>query len=128
MSARTDLEAEQNQASTGITPETLTATLKQKLDALHVDIQDLSGTGVLTRCLHLVTNSIPRRVWSDVRGDHSVTTIREEDDTRATSISERYAQRRDSDHSCLESEVLHTGGVGKEEGWQLSGLACKTAD
>ena len=43
MSARTDMEADQNQASTGITPDTLGATLKQKLEALHVDIQDLSG-------------------------------------------------------------------------------------
>ena len=43
MSARTDVEAEQNQASSGITPEALESTLKNKLDASHVDIQDLSG-------------------------------------------------------------------------------------
>ena len=43
MSARTDFEAEQIQASTGITPDTLGATLKDKLDASHVDIADLSG-------------------------------------------------------------------------------------
>ncbi|KXT18826.1 hypothetical protein AC579_8203 [Pseudocercospora musae] len=43
MSARTDLEAEQTQASTGITPETLSATLREKLDAVHVDVSDLSG-------------------------------------------------------------------------------------
>jgi len=44
MSARTDLEAEKTQASTGVTPSTLTTTLKAKLEASHVDIQDLSGT------------------------------------------------------------------------------------
>ncbi|KAK5115216.1 hypothetical protein LTR85_009974 [Meristemomyces frigidus] len=43
MSARTDVEAEQNQASTGVTPDTLGATLKEKLGASHVDIADLSG-------------------------------------------------------------------------------------
>ncbi|KXT01737.1 hypothetical protein AC578_2735 [Pseudocercospora eumusae] len=43
MSARTDLEAEETQASTGITPETLSATLREKLDAVHVEIADLSG-------------------------------------------------------------------------------------
>lgn len=43
MSARTDAEAEQNQATTGVTPDTLGATLKAKLEASHVDIQDLSG-------------------------------------------------------------------------------------
>jgi len=43
MSARTDTEATQNQASSGVTPNTLKATLTQKLEATHVDIEDLSG-------------------------------------------------------------------------------------
>ena len=44
MSARTDVEAQQTQASTGITPDALGAALKEKLEASHVDISDLSGT------------------------------------------------------------------------------------
>ncbi|KAH0290279.1 bola-like protein [Aureobasidium namibiae CBS 147.97] len=43
MSARTDVEATQNQLSSGVTPESLKATLFEKLEAHHVDIQDLSG-------------------------------------------------------------------------------------
>nr|POE47945.1 putative bola-like protein c8c9.11 [Quercus suber] len=43
MSARTDAEAAQNQASSGITPATLTSVLQNKLGASHVDIADLSG-------------------------------------------------------------------------------------
>ncbi len=43
MSARTDVEASEKQASSGITSDDLTATLKSKLDASHVEIQDLSG-------------------------------------------------------------------------------------
>ena len=43
MSARTDQEAVDTQMSTGITPDTLGATLKEKLEAIHVDISDLSG-------------------------------------------------------------------------------------
>jgi hypothetical protein len=43
MSARTDVEATQNQLSSGVTPESLKATLFEKLEAQHVDIQDLSG-------------------------------------------------------------------------------------
>ena len=43
MSARTDVEAEQNQAASGITPDSLGATLREKLEASHVDIADLSG-------------------------------------------------------------------------------------
>ena len=44
MSANTDVQAEQVQASTGVTPDTLGATLKEKLGASYVDIADLSGT------------------------------------------------------------------------------------
>lgn len=53
MSARTDVEAEQSQAATGITPDTLSATLKEKLEASHVDISDLSG--ILTSSLIIST-------------------------------------------------------------------------
>lgn len=44
MSARTDAEAEANQNTSGITPESIQTTLKDKLEARHVDIADLSGT------------------------------------------------------------------------------------
>jgi stress-induced morphogen len=43
MSSRTDTEAEQTQQSSGITPDSLETTLKEKLEASHVDISDLSG-------------------------------------------------------------------------------------
>ncbi|EGP86700.1 unnamed protein product [Zymoseptoria tritici ST99CH_3D1] len=43
MSARTDAEAEQNQITSGVTPDTLTSSLKEKLEATHVEIMDLSG-------------------------------------------------------------------------------------
>ncbi|KAF2835580.1 bola-like protein [Patellaria atrata CBS 101060] len=43
MSARTDVEAERTQASTGITPESLKTTLEEKLGAIYVDIEDMSG-------------------------------------------------------------------------------------
>lgn len=51
MSARTDVEAVQNQHSSGVTPETLKATLIEKLEAQHVDIQDLSGNRDKTHLL-----------------------------------------------------------------------------
>lgn len=43
MSARTDSEATQNQLSSGITADSLAATIRDRLDAAHVDIHDLSG-------------------------------------------------------------------------------------
>jgi hypothetical protein len=53
MSARTDVEATQNQLSSGVTPESLKATLFEKLEAQHVDIQDLSGNHHKTHLLLL---------------------------------------------------------------------------
>ncbi|KAM0705004.1 hypothetical protein Q7P35_007791 [Cladosporium inversicolor] len=43
MSAQTDTEATQNQLSSGITADSLGEALKTRLEASHVDIQDLSG-------------------------------------------------------------------------------------
>jgi len=43
MSARTDEEAAKVQNNTGITPDSLRKTLVEKLEAQHVDIEDLSG-------------------------------------------------------------------------------------
>ena len=43
MASASDVDATQVQASTGITPKTLTAILKDKLQAIHVDIHDMSG-------------------------------------------------------------------------------------
>lgn len=43
MSARTDSEAAQVQASSGVTPDTLRAKLIENLEATYVQIEDLSG-------------------------------------------------------------------------------------
>ena len=43
MAARTDTEAADNAALSGITPDTLSATLKSKMNIQHVEIEDMSG-------------------------------------------------------------------------------------
>ncbi|KAF4554531.1 BolA-like protein 2 [Elsinoe fawcettii] len=43
MSARTDAEATNVQATSGVTPDMLRATLVERLNAVHVEIEDLSG-------------------------------------------------------------------------------------
>lgn len=57
MSARTDSEASAAQETTGITPETLGATLSHKLEASHVDIQDLSGITRFVPSLDAASNT-----------------------------------------------------------------------
>ena len=59
MSARTDTEAASNQASSGVTPESLKATLVQKLDAAHVSIEDLSG---MLRYMAYLTNLVKKKI------------------------------------------------------------------
>jgi len=41
--AQTDRDAERVQASSGITPESIEKTLKERLNATRIDIQDMSG-------------------------------------------------------------------------------------
>ena len=43
MSARTDTDAAEAQASSGVTPETLKAKLEEHLGPTHVEIEDMSG-------------------------------------------------------------------------------------
>ncbi|KAK8205803.1 bola protein [Phyllosticta capitalensis] len=43
MSTPSDVEASQNQMSSGVTPEHLKGALEQRLGAVHVDIIDMSG-------------------------------------------------------------------------------------
>jgi len=43
MSARTDLEAAQNAANSGITPQAIKQKLEGGLGATHVEIEDMSG-------------------------------------------------------------------------------------
>lgn len=43
MSARTDEEAAQVQATSGVTPESIEKKLKESLGAVYVEIADLSG-------------------------------------------------------------------------------------
>lgn len=47
MSARTDDEAARNAASSGVTPESIKQKLESSLGAVHVEIEDLSGTLLL---------------------------------------------------------------------------------
>ena len=73
--------------SSGVTPETLEATLREKLGAVHVEIADLSGESggsdkIMQKCKEgttWLTILDDRWLWPDVRGDHCVATIREED-------------------------------------------------
>jgi len=43
MAAKTDTEAALEASSSGVTPSSISETLKKKLGATHVDIEDMSG-------------------------------------------------------------------------------------
>lgn len=122
MSARTDVEASQNQASSGITPDSLKTTLQQKLEATHVDIEDLSGI-LVKNMLHLTPGwELIDYRWlrSDVRSNHCLTPIRQEDDSSPTPSRQCHSQTGDRYYSRLDTEMLHPGRVGEEEGERMN--------
>jgi hypothetical protein len=60
MSARTDQEAAQVQATSGVTPESIEKKLKEGLSAVYVEIADLSGMLdllLVLRCISLPASS-----------------------------------------------------------------------
>lgn len=119
--AETDSAASAYQASTGVTPSTLRATLVDVLGATHVDVEDMSGS----LALFLLLPSFPtpirpvvsfanahsfqrRRLRPDVRRAHRVAAIREEDDAGAAQACERGAEGADQGHPRLDAQVLYT--------------------
>lgn len=121
MSARTDVEATQNQLSSGVTPESLKATLFEKLEAQHVDIQDLSGNHDKIHMLPLTLQCSCNTRWMrpNVRSHHCVTAVREEDIARSPSSCQQHPQSRNRCYPRLDAQVHDPRRVGKEEGFSL---------
>jgi len=55
--ANTDTDAVETQQSTGITPESLKATLEKQLHATFVQIEDMSGMSARRTCLRAVRSA-----------------------------------------------------------------------
>ena len=88
MSALTNTEATAIPTSTGITPETLKSKLADKLDATHVEIEDVSGTqnsSTTGSAAALIAISGSRGLRPDVRSYDRVCPVREENDACAAS-------------------------------------------
>ena len=56
--AETDTQAENVANTSGITPDSLKQTLKEKLQANHVDINDMSGESLHNFCLIFFTSDM----------------------------------------------------------------------
>lgn len=88
--AESDAQAETVANTSGVTTASLQKTIAEKLEAKHVDIEDMSGKGngcpekgKLVGCLVLTT--FVRRVRPDVSSHDRFTPLREEEQSRATS-------------------------------------------
>lgn len=134
MSARTDDEAARTAASSGVTPDAIKLKLEQHLGATHVEIEDMSGTCRITdifvslnflcivwsqKAIYKVTrpraNNMCRRLWADVRSDHCLAAVHQEDHTGKTPTGECSAEGGDCGHPRLDAKVLHARAVGGEE-------------
>lgn len=125
MSARTDAEAAQTAANSGITPEGIKQKLEEGLGATHVEIEDMSGTSSAARLVNVVLGqlSIPlhsmcmrrsafandpiRWMRTDVRGYHRVATVCKEDYTSQASVGQRRAKARDRGYPCMDAQMSH---------------------
>ena len=80
--AETDAQAETVANTSGITTETLQKTITDKLDAKHVDIEDMSGKSNVPREAHallVLTTPIIRRVWPNVSSHDRFSAFRKEE-------------------------------------------------
>ena len=89
MSGETDVQAVESAALSGITPNSIKATLTEKLQAQHVDVEDISG--ILNHVILLIIMALAedkcRWLWSSIRSYHSLTAFHKEDDVGTTSSS-----------------------------------------
>lgn len=116
--AETDTQAAAAANTSGITPASLSATLKEKLEASHVDINDMSGRVFNSTCSDVGKLTLwHRRMRPSLRGHDRVTAVLKEDYARAASLGEFGAQGRDSGHTCLDTQVSDSGRVGEAPGW-----------
>ena len=79
--AETDAQAEKVANTSGITTESLQKTITEKLEAKHVDIEDMSGEMPLfphPSSLSVMLTII-RRMWPNVSSHDRLTTLREEE-------------------------------------------------
>jgi hypothetical protein len=51
----------------------------------------------------------------NVRSNHRITTVRKENNSSTAQTCEHYTQSRDRGDTCVDTEVLHAGAVGREE-------------
>ena len=74
-------------ASSGVTDDELKKLLQDKVHATYVEISDMSGQFEhATRARD--SNSYPRRMRTDVRGDNCLASVRKEDDACKTSLGQ----------------------------------------
>ena len=125
--AETDTQAEIVANTSGITPDSLKATLKEKLQASHVDINDMSGEAPAFSpfspplparlspssicCLSTFTfgshlKISPRWLRTSFRSNDSITAIFRQDILSETSAREFGVEGGDCGNSCLDATVF----------------------
>ena len=78
--AETDAQAETVANTSGITTESLQKTITEKLEAKHVDIEDMSGkNNAQAHALLVLNTTIIRRLWPNVSSHDRFTAFRKEE-------------------------------------------------
>jgi hypothetical protein len=121
-------------AASNITEASLTATLKEKLEATHVEIEDMSGTSQ-SPLPSFPSNPLSkltfiRRLRPSLLRPHRLAPIHEENHPRPAPPRQQRAEGRDRGHPRLDTEVLYARGVDEAEGaeWRRGGSSAGEGD
>ena len=92
-----------DQNTSGISADSLQASLTTRLEATHVEVEDMSGKAHLVFHRGLVRNNevpmltfcvlLKRWMWSSIPGHHRIAAVRQEDSTGETSTGQFRPQR-----------------------------------
>ncbi|KAL9606025.1 MAG: hypothetical protein Q9179_000813 [Wetmoreana sp. 5 TL-2023] len=120
--AETDTQAANVANSSGITASSLQDTLKEKLVAEHVDIEDMSGKPMARPLSNTKLTGSLRWLWPSLQRHDRLIAVREEDYTGATPTCKFSFERGDCCNTRLDTEMLYAGRVAEKakRGWNMS--------
>ena len=73
-------------------------------------------TFFLARCINSAHAVCERWLWPSISSDNCITTLRKEEQPRATPPCQFCPEGGNSSHTCMDTQVLHTRRMGEEAG------------
>ncbi|KAI4109246.1 MAG: hypothetical protein L6R37_000677 [Teloschistes peruensis] len=112
--AETDTQAATTANTSGITASSIQEALKEKLQAEHVDIEDMSGTHFSHRFVGVKLEGLRRWLRPSFQCHDRFPTVREEKHFGTASTSQLGAESGNCRDTCLDAQVFHSRRMAEE--------------